>query len=63
MIGSSQVSNLHVYIDALNKLSEKFGVRFKDFRDNEKGFSLFVNLFKADIHNSPTELQRELIDI
>ena len=44
MIRSSQFSHLHVYIDALKKLSEEFGVRFKDFRDNEKGFLLFANL-------------------
>ena len=44
MIGTSQVNHLLEYIDALKKLSEEFGVRFKDFRDNEKGFLLFANL-------------------
>ena len=63
MIGTSQVSHLHEYIDALKKLSEEFGVRFKDFRDNEKGFSLFASPFTLDIDNSPTELQLEPIDI
>ena len=57
MIGSSQVSHLHVYTDALKKPSEEFGVRFKDLRDNEKGFLLFANPFTADIDNSPTKLQ------
>ena len=63
MIRSSQVSHLHVYTDALKKLSEEFGVRFKDFRDNKKGFLLFANPFTVDINNSPTELQLESIDI
>ena len=63
MFRSSQVSYFHVYIDTLKKLSEEFGVGFKDFRDNEKGFLLFANPVTVDIDNSPTELQLELIDI
>ena len=63
MIGSSQVNHLHIYIDALKKLLEEFGVQFKYFRDNKKGFLLFANPFTADIDNSPTELQLKLIDI
>ena len=39
----------------------EFGIGFKVFRDNEKGSSLFPNPFAADIDNSPTELQLELI--
>ena len=60
---NSQVSHLHLYIDALKKLSEECGMLFKDFRDNEKGFLLFVKPFTADIYSSPTELQLEFIDI
>ena len=62
MIRSSQSSQFHVYIDALKKLSEEFGIRFKDFRDIEKAFALFANPFTADIDNSPTDLQLELTD-
>ena len=63
MIGSSQFSQLHLYIDAIKKLSEEFGVQFKDFRDNEKAFKLFTNPFTVEIDNSPTELQLNLISL
>ena len=63
MIRSSQVSHLDIYTDALKKLSKQFVIQFKDFRDNEKGFSLFGNPFTADIDNSPIELHVELRDI
>ena len=63
MIASSQFSQLHVYIDAIKKLSEEFGVQFKDFRGNEKAFELFANPFTVEIDNSPTELQLNLISM
>lgn len=63
MIGSSQFSQLHVYIDAIKKLSEEFGVQFKDVRDNEKAFELFANPFAVGIDNSPTKLQLNLISM
>ena len=53
IIGSSQFSQLYVYIGALKKLSEEFRVQFKDFRDNEKAFAFFSNPLTADIDNSP----------
>ena len=49
--------------DAIKKLSEEFGVQFKDFRDNEKAFELFANPFTVEIDNSPTELQLNLISM
>ena len=63
MIASSQFNQLHVYIDAIKKLSEEFGVQLKDFRDNEKAFELFANPFTVEIDNSPTELQLNLISM
>ena len=62
MTGSSQVSHLHVYIDALKELSEEFGVRFKDFRDNEKVLC-YLQIHLQQILISPTELQLEFIGI
>ena len=48
---SAQKSVFFMYTQ---KSSEEFVIRFKDFRMNENGFSLFANPFTADIDNSPT---------
>ena len=48
---SAQKSVFFMYTQ---KSSEEFVIRFKDFRMNENGFSLFANPVTADIDNSPT---------
>lgn len=51
------------YCDKIQKIKDEFDNRFKDFKVEQKMFSLFTGIFSFEIEQAPVSLQMELIDL
>lgn len=50
------------YCDKIEEIKYEFEKRFRDVKELQEKFSLFIGPFSFDVSNAPTSMQLELID-